>query len=42
MNRLAMRNIWMTGLFCSILWLGTTFMCFPAWGGGFTGGSVGG
>ena len=36
MNRLAMRNIWMTGLFCSVLWLGTAFVCCPAWGGGFT------
>ena len=31
-----MRNIWMTGLFCSILWLGTTCVNRPAWGGGFT------
>lgn len=36
MNRLAMRNIWMTGLFCSIVWLGTTSVNRPAWGGGFT------
>ena len=36
MNRLAMRKIVMTGLFCSILWLGTTCVNRPAWGGGFT------
>ncbi len=36
MKKLTTRNIWMTGLFCSILWLGTTCVNRPAWGGGFT------
>ena len=36
MKKLTMRNIWITGLFCSVLWLGTAFVCCPAWGGGFT------
>ncbi|OPX34071.1 MAG: hypothetical protein B1H11_11505 [Desulfobacteraceae bacterium 4484_190.1] len=33
---MTMRKIVMTGLFCSILWLGTTCVNRPAWGGGFT------
>ena len=36
MKKLTMHNIWITGLFCSVLWLGTAFVCCPAWGGGFT------
>ncbi|MCJ7596569.1 MAG: DUF4412 domain-containing protein, partial [Desulfobacterales bacterium] len=38
MKKLTMRNIWITGLFCSVLWLGTTSVNRPAWGGGFTAG----
>jgi len=36
LKKLTTRNIWMTGLFCSILWFGTTCVNRPAWAGGFT------